>query len=165
MILYTFQSREKYEELQKNGFILGSPDGVVMGHWGTEFLDAYKYLSHKMNIGTNPLFAWNKKPDMRRMEFIPEKKAGNILLTIDIPNDKLTFTDFQDWHLVLNKGYLPKNDSELELMDVYDWENEEHQEAIMKSWDKIFDVDKSSDVQVTFEKLELEHILNVRAFN
>lgn len=160
MILYSFQSQTKYADLLKNRFVLGSSDEQVLSHWDASFLDAYKYLSHKMGIKTNPIFAWPIKPDMRKAEFKPEKKASNVLLTLDIPDHKLTFTNFVDWHCVLSKAYFTKEENcDLDL----DWENEKHRDDIIKSWDGIFR-NSSDDIQVSFERIDISEVINVRMF-
>ncbi len=162
MIIYTFQTQTKLEELQKNGFIVGSTDEQVLSYWDNDrnFLDAYRYLAEKMKIKTNPIFAWPNKPDMRKAEYSTEK--GKVLLTLDIPENELTFTLFEYWHFVINKWYLPESG----VTRDYNWENKRHQNRVTKSWKQIFvksaDEDVDQDIQISFEKLDLKNVVGIK---
>lgn len=140
MILWTIQSIIAYESLcEKGALIAGENHKIFEPSWD----DAYKWLADQMKkrIGEPPegvkypIWAWyqwegkRKRPDMRSFNkfSIPGEKI--VLLTIDVPDEQVLLSDFNDWHFVLMESCI-----EDEISDK-DYSKDE----IVESWNKIFD--------------------------
>lgn len=100
-----------------------------------------------------PVWAWyqwegkRKRPDMRCHGRCSEKGIPIVLLTVDVPTEKVLLSDFDYWHMVLNDWalvfpFVPKA---------------KYSEAVKrKSWENIFDIECSYDG-------EDEHCLSTQA--
>mgnify|MGYP004485125875 FL=1 len=145
-----------------------------------QYARAYKWLEAYMTkkIGpapdgvVHPVWAWyklrgrNKRPDLRWMEF-KGCSEPMVLLELEIADDKVILSDEEKWTCAqLNDSAWCEIDEELEWY--YDDPNitEKEREAFkQKSWYRIFDVEKSENVQATFWVLTKENIRNVWKYN
>lgn len=139
---------------------------------------AYKWLGEEMKrrIESNeieyPVWAWyrlrgkEKRPDLRWTEFKGNKEPM-VLLEIEIEDKKVLLSDEEKWTCAqLNNA--PWCDTDEELDWYYDNESvseEEKEEFKKKSWNRIFDVKESQNVQATFWKLKKENVKRVWYFN
>lgn len=140
--------------------------------------DAYRWLSKRMAdlIGEPPsgvrfpVWAWyqwegvRKRPDMRTHRRWTTKGTPIVLITFEIPDDKVLLSDFDMWHVVLNDDYLGLTKED----DKDDYTEEEK----IKSWDNIFQYDLQNDywgldcksTQATMWEIKREWVLKVEHF-
>ena len=147
MILYTVQHVDVWKTLKSKGAY--KADGRrIMGQY---FRPAYSWITAeaKKRISnfncTVPIWFWVKKPDLRSYRFeyhidFPQK-TPHVLLTVDVDENNMIFTNFDDWHIVLNSDGIPK-----------------------KHWNKIIR-EPDQDCQGIKSDLGLHEVENVRFFD
>jgi hypothetical protein len=171
--LWTIQTMEAWQTLQRDRILYGNWSRVCVG-----FKEPYRWLMAQMckrGIETKnpPIWAWERKPDLRCSAHLPKGKRGTRLL-IEVPTNLVLLSEFTAWHSVLNETYLPKDQTELEAWykncesgaEVYS------QKQMQESWERIFygaDIDlsvvtSSPMFQATFPHLELSWVLNHQEF-
>lgn len=187
MIVWTIQPLTLYDKLIENGTLYCDPKQD--GFWGLiseEFRVAYDWLAEQMRLRVGqppkgvqyPFWAWalidgvSKKPDLRRTEF-NNYIGDNVVLELEIPDDKVLLSDEENWHYVLNDWYLHDvNDGEDKWDEVDAWFDnlpiDEQNSVKRKSWERIFykyDLDNDwKFVQATFWELRAAQIKSVRKF-
>jgi hypothetical protein len=129
-----------------------------------------------------PIWAWVKKPDLRFSGYL-EKNSECVMLSITYDIRHILFSDFQKWHFVLSKCYLPidendNNDFERflfkkSLNDLhYDDMPNGIKEHIKNSWNRVFEFDnndywgdpKKRVIQATIPSLMLSDVICFRKF-
>lgn len=185
MLLWSIQSEEVYEIIQKEGVYRCGETYV-----DPDFKNAYDWLVGEMvkRIGPQPegvrypvwaMHTWygkREKPDFRslRWEWC-EKGKTFICLEIDIPDDKVVLSDYDYWHSVLNDFPLTKSEEEFtDLANTYDsLQDDEKRRFREYSWLGIFNfgnndkdtwADSGKYVQATFWELRKEQICKVSRF-
>jgi hypothetical protein len=162
MILWTIQTIEAWEILQRTGTLRCDPNFSEK-----DFLDSYKWIAEQMHKrlqldapeGAFPLWAWyqwdgerRRRPDMRARGHLPPGEKG-CRIEFEIDDNQVLLSDFDLWHFVLNYWYLAASMTEDEAFDARLAEKglfitNEHplpdpdlDAAIRKSWERIFDLD------------------------
>ena len=100
-----------------------------------------------------------------------------MLIEVEIPDNKVVLSDFDNWHSVLNGTYsYTQTTNEKEFDEVYEWlqslPEEQRSQEIRHSWESIFDIsiwdtDFSRNgiwVQATVWELKKEYIRKVYPF-
>jgi hypothetical protein len=105
--LETVQTHAAYEVLVDTGRLHGDP---VLAE--RDFADAYAWLSREMDRRRVPpvgqpgmIWAWariGRRELMRGLHLA----RGDMLLTLDVPADRVLLHGFGDWHAVLNRSLL-----------------------------------------------------------
>ena len=190
MRLWTIQGIEIYEQLVRDGVAY-----CTKPIWGDEdkFMYAYRWMVEQMRkrIGESPIdgieypmWAWyqydsakkNKPP--RNQCNIPE--GLSVYMEIEMPEDVVVLSDFDEWHLPLNQGPMRnwrKIWKKIDLQDKIAGRNLDFMEypqnlrqEIEDSWEGIFDLDKrgkrirhkrNRSIQATFWALYMENIVSV----
>lgn len=161
MRLWTFQTTEFYENLQKNGIAYCDRESWFC----QEYRAMYDWMADQMReyIGNPPnpemrypLWAWYQyisrkkpKPPVSPNMLASNQKEG-VMLEIEIPDDEVLLSDFGLWHVPLN-GYPISDDKRLlKRLKVFrelnggscDFEDypEVFQHDIMVTWSAIFDL-------------------------
>ncbi|MCU7667645.1 DUF3841 domain-containing protein [Bacillus thuringiensis] len=132
-IYYTNQTIEAYNELEKNGYLMGVKKFIY-----TDFLPSYQWMIEQMdkrinNNGSFPIWLWNKKPNLNEEGHFP-KGTKSVCLTVEIPDDNILLSDFDTWHYILNNWFLPLSEEEDDLFGAGKIEISREQ-----SWERIFD--------------------------
>ena len=115
-------------------------------------------ISKPKNV-SYPLWAWyktygeNKKPD-RRKSLFREYDHLDTILELEIPENKVFLTDFDDWHYVIN-DFPYQTDEEYE--ENPDWEPS--QEEKEKSWEVIFDLKNKDFIQACVWEIKPEEVI------
>lgn len=124
MIVYSIQHISVYKKLIKNKKYIPLKKNIM----DKDFQNAYDWLvskSIKYNKWSgqphNPIWLWKDKPDLRKERFIFDKflpkKMDYVLLTLDIPENLLLFSEFGLWHSVLGHRTIPYNDHDDKKLD------------------------------------------------
>ena len=174
MLLWTIQHKAAYDEMLRTGSLTANEDHIF-----SYFVEcgAYPWLADQMKKrigmppkGVNyPVWAWyqwegkRKRLDMRTHRNYDKKGSPIVLLTIDVPDDKVALSDFDMWHHVLNDWYLALDEKD-------DKENYTEEEKV-KSWEKIFRIDVDTEywnvpksTQATMWEIKQEWVLKAEHF-
>jgi hypothetical protein len=192
MKLYTIQHIEVYKALKKQGFYATNTNYICEEN----FQEAYDWLAKmarkhkKFDCNGRPIWCWTKRPDMRTYKFISDpsrpKKEKYVLLTLEVPANRVLLSEFGLWHCVLNKSPVVLNSQEDKqwdkLLKPYGGYigNKTPQKIIKlmeKSWEKIIFKDSTSfknfdkkwigkvQLQATIDKIDIDQVLKVEYFN
>ena len=166
MRLYTIQEEDFWKKCQDLGGIFIERQFIDEEF----FLRSYEWMRRQMAkrlpaySGDFPVWAWAERPDLRTI-YWNVKGYPFFLLTIEVPADRVLLSDFGDWHIVLNDGYLPIDDADFER----EWESPATQEEKEASWERIFDVygqryDSDGRIQACVDRVYLHEVISVRPF-
>lgn len=190
MKLWTIQPVEVYDLIMDTGVYRCDPSIAFTDDIGDDvFMHAYDWLVGQMTkkIGAAPegieypVWAWHtrdwrhKKPDLR-MSAYAKRGTKCVCLELEVPDDEVVLSDFDNWHFVLNDWYFSnaKNDAEDDILrEKYEKLPivEQHRMRI-KSWENIFDLGpldtdwecRGRYIQATFWELKKEYIRKVQYF-
>ena len=184
MILWTFQPAEIYDQILRDG-IYRCDSGYVV----PDFASSYDWLviHMKKRIGDPPegvqypVWAWyiqswkHRKPDLRSERWC-YGSGGELYacIEIEIPDECVLLSDFDNWHCVLNRFLVSESVEEYDEQDAYykslpDSEKETYME---QNWERIFNITPFENswtargkwVQAVFWELKKEQIKKVRFF-
>ena len=190
VILWTIQDIPAWERLQRDGVLRA--DGRRVPPY---FRDAYRWMSEQMRLrlppgrARFPLWGWYRwdgvgrcRPDLRAAGHLYRNMPG-VRIEVELPDNMVLLSDFDAWHCVLNRCFLPLNDDEDEaLRERLERERIDHRwpypapfhSVVVSSWEHIFDLHAGSSdcwgapsdrsVQATFWKLTLSQVRRVDAF-
>lgn len=169
MIVWTIQHISVFNKLQKKGFYRTDKRFICF----EEFRESYQwYVSQaKKRIKgweeDRPVWVWKDRPDLRQMRSISgssDRIEEYVLLKLDIPADKILFSNFDLWHFILNRNYIPIK-------------GEKRKISVKKSWERMFlttptqlkpITDRigaiSLDIQGIIEEIQLDHVVAVKRF-
>lgn len=177
--LYTIQHSSVLKSLYKKGFYSCSNKKFI---YDESFFDSYNWLfkeSKKRNKKWNtkfPIWCWLEKPDLRSYRYFRDSRLNkieeNVLITFFIDKKDVIFTDYELWHFVLNKSYLPNGDNfnEKKMSNFYKkYEkngklNNQGIKIMKKSWEKCFNLRKKTKIQATIQKLFQNDIVSLKKF-
>jgi len=119
--MYTFQTREAYETLRRDGVLVGDSSKGA-DDWAGEqvFREAYAWMRRQMarRLPGPPhrglLWLW---PTATRelLRDIAKYARGEVLLTVRVARERALLSEFSDWHAVLNRYlHVPVNPGESE---------------------------------------------------
>ena len=184
MTLWTIQPISVYENLIETGRYICDINKSGM----EDFRNAYDWLAEQMisKIGAPPegvkypVWAWFKdgekyKPDLRHARFAYGKKGEKfVCIEIEVPNDMVVLSDFDDWHMILSDDLISFTEEEWDqLQGKYDLLSESDRLKMKyDNWQRVFDVDffenewtrRGEYIQATFWELRKDQIKGVRFF-
>lgn len=188
MRLWTAQTVAVYENLIKTGIHYCDENKIRDFEWWKR---AYDWFAEKMaeRVGAPPAnvkypiwlwYKWNarhRKPDLRSRSSFGPKGQNMVMLEVEIPDDKVVLSDFDNWHYVLNNSYsysMAHSEKEFDEIDerLDSLPEDERQIEIEKSWDSIFDItpfkneftENGTWVQATTWELKSEYIIKAFPF-
>lgn len=190
VILWTIQDLPAWERLQRDGVLRA--DGRRVPPY---YRDAYRWMSEQMrlrlppNPSRFPLWGWYRwqgvsrcRPDLRCAGHL-ERRVPGVRIEVDLPDSTVLLSDFGAWHCVLNRSFLPLNDSEDDALAAeLETEGVDHRwpypepfrSRVVSSWQHIFDMDAGDadcwgpssgrSLQATFWELTLSQVRRFDAF-
>lgn len=187
MRLWTVQPPEVLKIIEETGRFICDED---KSFYGEDFKDAYKWMSDHMSLYniqkpsdvSSPIWAWHtwnwkhKKPDFRMIGLgLPGVKY--VCIELEIPDNQVLLSDFDQWHCVLNDIYNNPGKTE-EEWEMWDAKYEAITKPVIKqlrkhlSWLDIFDITPFKNefcsigqyVQATFWEIRKENIICVKEF-
>ncbi len=187
MILWTIQPGEVWDLIQQTGVYRCNP--VLSSMPEPEFAEKYQWLINQMirRIGpppegvSYPVWAWHtqngkrKKPDLRSERWGNGPGGENyVCIELEVPDDQVLLSDFNDWSLILCNGLLADSEAEADRLDAY-YETLAPDAQISfrdRNWEKAFDTAPFNNgwtirgecIQATFWELRKEMIRDVRFF-
>lgn len=172
--LYTFQTEDAFLKLQTEGYLVGRKELI-----DPYFIDGYDFMVKQMvkriglppYEGQYPMWAWYQNPEVDNLEYGGHLEPGTkgVRLEIEIDPSQVVLSEFDNWHYVLNYWYLSTTNEDHDnfIREVNTCPMPEpYHSQIVKSWEKIFELNASSDeyVQATFWKLDLSQVREVNWF-
>lgn len=163
---WILQPEDYWSTCKVRGYIEGHKEHLM-------YPEEYKWMMEQMRSrlpnykGEYPVWVWVKKPDLRQTHF--EKGERFVRLTVELNDNDVLVSDFEDWHMVLNNGFLSFSEEE-------DNAYEEGKLAMTKeeSWNRIFDLETQGDqdwngergvwLQGTTGRIELSSVTKVEHF-
>lgn len=122
---------------------------------------------------------WTKKPDLRTHKTImdptrPDKEL-HVLIEIEVDPKEVLFTDFDLWHLVLGKSYVPKNDKDWDRFEKslprkhkfsgFHKLPKKFQKEIERSWKRsVVKPDHKEMTQAIKQDIKKEEVVSTREF-
>lgn len=185
MILWTIHPLKVYELIQRTGVYRCDPAQCDMLDFSKE---QYDWLACQMSKRLDPpecvkypVWAWYKqewkrcKPDLRRERWANGRGGENyVCMEIDIPDNRVLLSDFDNWHLPLNNGFLSSSEEECDALEKYYNSLDEAAKKAYKykNWEQVFNITpfendwerRGSWVQATFWELQKSQITAVRFF-
>lgn len=185
MILWTIQPIEIWNLIQDTGTYQCDPAKCSM----PEFVEAYQWLIRQMELRIGPrpdgveypVWAWymqngkHKKPDLRseRWGYGPGDEDF-VCIELEIPDEQVLLSVFDDWHVVLNNWILTDSMEESDRLEVY---LESLPPIVQKTfrernWEQVLLPTPAEDappvddkwVQATFWELRSDMVRDVRFF-
>lgn len=175
MILWSTQHRKAYDIMLQTGVLRADKNYLL---FEGSLIESYRWMASQMKkrIGLPPdgvefpVWAWyqwdgmRKRPDMRREARASKKGVPLVLLTVDVPDDKVLLSDFLYWHCVLNNG---------DIIFPLDWDAVYPEDVKRKSWENIFDIECTFDgeehhslsTQATMWEIKQEWVQKVEFFH
>lgn len=179
MIMWTVQPMSVYRQLQAVGRFHCDEHQT----WSMDddlFEPAYRWMAEQMTrrVGpaprevTVPIWGWyrrdwqHKRPDFRSYRDYPDQ----VCLEVDIPEDQVLLSDFEEWNCVLNDGYLFDWQDEADFDRRYAWFNAlpaaQRLRVKQRSWQRVFEIDpvhdennwQGRDVQGCFWELQTDQV-------
>ncbi len=186
MILWTIQTENVYEQIQTNGVYRCDFEKSYIYQRCKE---QYDWLAQEMKrrIGDPPegirlpVWAWymweggRKKPDLRRERWGNGWKGDRFAcMEIDIPEERVLLSDFDDWSIILLNGLISDTEEEDERLEK-EYERMSPEERIKyrnNNWERAFSlqfldndwVHRGDSIQATFWELKREDIRKTRFF-
>ena len=195
MVLWTIQTLQAWKILESKGFLQGTAAHAI-----PDFLTAYRWMAGQMRRCLEwspldgevlPVWAWyqwqdrrRRKPDLRFKAHLPPGTAG-VRLELEVRRDTVLLSDFDLWHCVLNRWYLPLSAEDDAAFDrvlqarglevaAFDQLPAVYRRRIEDSWERIFDLGGNAgapntplaerSVQATLWRLDLSEIRSVTYF-
>lgn len=178
MRLYSIQPLLVYEHLCAGKTWTADPfrEGTEQDPFDS-FQQAYAWLGARMreqgrtpaNPATQyPVWAWYQwngqkkpRPDLRSKSLRDWAREGTqVMLTLDVPDDRVTLSDYDAWHWVLNYWYLaPEEEADhfdacCQKQGLSYYRNKPLPDdvlhhALVSSWEGVFDLERASKALIT----------------
>jgi len=190
MIPWTIQDMRAWERLHREGVLRAEGRRVL-----PYYRHAYGWISDQMRLrlpphrASFPLWGWYRwegpkqcRPDLRASAHLAKGAAG-VRIEFDIADENVLLSDFNGWHHVLNRCFLPVDEQEdeaftrdLEKAGIeWRWPYPEPFHArVVSSWQRIFDLEAGDpkwwgrpserSIQATFWELTIPQIRRVDIF-
>ena len=189
MTLWTIQSRAAWMSLRRTGRLRG--DGRRCWRFNRP---AYQWMAEQMvrrgvlRPGRFPIWAWRTpKPDLRHRALLPPGTKG-VRIELDVSPARVLLSEFDAWHCVLNRGFLPLSDREDDAFDrrcerrtgkpIPRWKDlpDDLRAVTRQSWERIFELERLQDsaiwhagrhwryVQATIAEIRLADVIRAVGF-
>ncbi|MBI1363490.1 MAG: DUF3841 domain-containing protein [Proteobacteria bacterium] len=156
MRLYSIQARAAWDAAQVRGYLSGSHTFQNFDDWpGFERGYAFMrdHMAARMNgfSGDFPVWAWTVDPRTRgpiEVNSYGDHVGGYVLLTIEVPDDRVLLSSLDAFHAVLNGWYLSL--TEVEDDAVHADKREPSDAEKRASWLRIFDLRPQSEDEIAW---------------
>lgn len=135
MRVYTVQHLDAYKQMRKLGYLEGNERFILEG-----VEEPYKWMIFQMkrripNYDKDgyPIWVWKRRVN-RNEKALFKKGTRGVILTLEIPENQILWSDSNSWHSVLNNGPVTDNEKQWE-----EYIKDEDRYPVVESWEKIFD--------------------------
>lgn len=134
MIVYTVQPEMLYRKMREQGYLEGNKDYVLLP-------EAYEWMMDQMekhiadyNKESYPIWVWQRRPN-RNERALGAKGKRMVILKLDIPEDQILWSSFDEWHSILNNNPI--------CFDANEWDDFKQKgfpkKEVEKTWKRLFD--------------------------
>jgi len=173
MRLFTIQPIEVLKILEEKGrFVCEYSEYMKWAEENgcNETIDAYTWMMIQMKkrIGPSPegayypIWAWAKNDDDNVNDSCAQAGKLYARIELEINPSRVLLSDFDGWHSPL--GAVPFIEDEESFDEKWNAIIAAGKEAVVKSWEGIFDVSRSDYIQAVFWELRKEDILSYETF-
>lgn len=179
MKLWTLQPVEIAEQVAAGERFIADPKLAICYNLDEVFTDAYHWLIPFMEESIPkpadvaiPIWAWHtnyglqQRPDRRRSMF-NGYPAEDVILELEVPDELVFLTDYDDWHCVLNNFpiFSKEEDEKVEAGNwpggYDDWETPLYDEAFkLESWRRVAH-SRGDFTQACFWTIEPEYFVRI----
>jgi len=171
--LHTIQLLSVWRRAQGAGYLVGGNGPQFDETYG--WREAYEWMRKQMlrripNFSVDyPVWAWVERPDLRRRDHLSLGVKG-VLLTVEVPKERVLVSDFSAWHFVLGKWYLPMDGERERLHRTWDITSGAERARRVRSWERIFTPERIRDsvgrgpLQACVDRVYTEEVIEVRHF-
>lgn len=86
------------------------------------------------------------------------------MIKMDVPNDLVLLSDFEDWNSCLNYGYIGKTEEDTE--DFYGWcdmlKPEDYNQMVTDSWQRVFQLRNKDYIQAIIPYIDKKWIKEIQ---
>lgn len=170
MRLWSFQPEKVADELLSGHRFICDPRQSSYYDPYEEFRRAYDWIGAQVEERVPrpdgvelPVWAWAlnyglaQRPDRRRMLFRNFART-DVILELEVPDELVILSDFDDWHCVLNDIPI-RTDAEWE----HDADREFTVDETRRSWQRIFSVEGREFVQACLWTIEPEWLIQAHS--
>lgn len=193
MIVYSIQDLKAIDFLNKNGVLYKDKKKIICFE---DFYCSYEWMSNQLRkrVGkaykknTFPIWVWKEKPDLRSRYLKGDEQNSFYRLSIEIPEKRVLFSNFDLWHHVLGgypvltsdykitEKWLDRNDKIVrEFVDMhmnnksitkrYKKLFKKYYNRIGKSWELIFDLLGDDLIQGCMWYIKKEEIIKMERYD
>lgn len=162
--LWSIQTQKAADQLQLQGELVADwefadPDFHNAYWWMIVQYQKYHHLVYNRPL----IWAWVRKPDLRHKALLETGTKG-VRLKLEVPRSKILFSDFHDWHYVLNNMYLPTK-GESQKWTEAQWDRAERSPyKIRESWSRIFRKNPDDQCQACIPSIFPEYVKDATYF-
>ncbi len=190
--LWSIQAEPAIDALSRRGYLRGDGrrvDGFMRPAYRWMGAQLARRVAPPSGHNGYPVWAWRQfdgvarpRPDLRTGGLLPSGTRG-VLVTLELPASDVLLSDFQKWHAVLNRSYLPRtmadarrfeNDlARAEIADGWPYPEPFHS-RVVASWQRIFELDAPAsdcwegaderEIQAVFWQLNLDDVKRMKRF-
>ncbi|MFE8697570.1 DUF3841 domain-containing protein [Cytobacillus sp. FJAT-53684] len=132
--MYTVQPEFLYIKMREQGFLEGNKDFAM-------FPEPYEWMVSQMkkhivfsNMKNYPIWLWRRKPNRNEKALAPKGKRW-VILKLDIAEDEILWSSFDEWHTILNNSPIVYDENEWNDFKRKGFPKEE----VIKTWERLFD--------------------------
>ncbi|MFD3448956.1 DUF3841 domain-containing protein [Microbacteriaceae bacterium 4G12] len=171
MIVYTVQKEAAYKLMRKQGYLEGRAELAM-------FPEAYRWMTGQMQKRlTNyqgecyPIWVWERR--VNRNEPALLSSGRGVILTLDIPEEDILWSSFDEWHSILSESPITYDEAEWLEFEKKDFPESE----VQATWERLFDYDwlanrpvewagdYSKDwIQGVTTRIRMEQVIRVQRF-
>lgn len=122
--------------MREQGFLEGSKKHAMFPEAYTWMVEQMKKRLPNFNGDHFPIWVWKRRID-RNEEALLEKKQRGVILHLDIPEEDILWSSFDEWHTILNESPI--------VFDELEWNEFEEKGfprvEVIKTWERLFDHD------------------------
>lgn len=105
------------------------------------FPEAYEWMIGQMKkrianceMENTPIWLWQRRPN-RNEAALATKGERWVILKLDVPEDQILWSSFDEWHQILNESPIVYDQEEWEVFVSRGF----RQEEVMATWERLFD--------------------------
>lgn len=173
LIVYTVKPEFLYKKMRDQCYLEGDKKYAM-------FPEAYEWMVDQMkkrlpcckDMQNYPIWLWQRRPN-RNETALATKGERWVILKLDIPEDEILWSSFDEWHMILNEGPITYDEKEYDAIE----KRGDLKEEIMETWERLFDHEwlasrpvewagdyKTDWFQGVTPRIKMEHVKKVSRF-
>ncbi|MEK4130276.1 DUF3841 domain-containing protein [Solibacillus sp. FSL W8-0474] len=136
MIVYTVQKLSAYKLMREQGYLTGDIKYSI-------FPEEYQWMMEQMEkrlpnykSEVPPIWVWERRVN-RNEKALFKKGTKGVILKLDIPQESILWSPFEEWHTILNESPITFDEMEWEEFEKSDFAIQD----VKDTWERLFDMD------------------------